>query len=148
MIPLFPQQLPQPTVPIVAQAGVATHPFLYLIRALFNRTGGNSGIPFTVGQQLIAAGTMQANALALSNDFNEITSGSGGVTLSNLQPGQFQFVFNGLGTALSVYPFGIGQIDLLAVSAPYVLAAGKTQIFPCYEQLPSGAPFYRSTQLG
>lgn len=146
MIPLNPNQLPAQNENVI-HGSQLTAKFFYLIRALYNRTGGNSGIPFTVGSSLVAAGADQAHALALGNDFNSVTSGSGGVALAQLQPGQFQVVFSGIGS-LSVYPFLKGQIDALAVNSPYILSNGKSQLFWCDSLLATGGSFYRSLQLG
>lgn len=149
MIPLYPQQLFQPSNPITTPStGIGTNAFFYLVRALFNRSGGPNGIIDTIGAALMAAGTNQQTALTLSNDYNEVLTGNGGVSLAALQPGQRQWVYNGLGGNLNVYPCATGEIDALGANAPYVLAAGKTQIFVCYKLLTTGGSFYRSTQLG
>ena len=104
------------------------------------RTGGNSGIPDTVGNGLTASGQ------TLSDDYNEMLHGGGGtVVLANLQGGQRQVVYNGSGGGITVHPFGVGQIDGIAA---YSLANTKTQIFTCYGILANGSPYYRSTQLG
>ncbi len=132
---------------MIKGSGPPTKEYYYLFRSLFNRGGGNTGISFTAGANLTASGTGQSNALVLVNDFNEVLNGSGGVTLTALQAGQFQLVFNGLGS-LNIYPAVNGQIDALAVNAPYSLANGKTQIFWCPKLLTSGGSFYRSLQLG
>ena len=150
MIPLYPQQLPQPTTPAVStqSSWSLTRTFYYLIRALFNRTGGNSGIPITVGNNLAAAGATQGTATVLSNDWNEVLSGAGGVALADLQPGQQMVVYNGTGGSIEVYPPSGGQINALAVNAGFSLGNGKTQIFRCAEQLSTGAPFFRTVALG
>lgn len=139
-IPLYPFQLPPPKQGLIGGGGIALHTFYNFIRVLFLRTGGSSGIPCTVGNNLTASGQ------TLSDDFNEILAGPGGtVILANLQPGQWQSVYNGNGGGLTVNPFGVGQIDGVA---SYSLANTKTQIFVCYGLLPNGSPYYRSTQLG
>ena len=149
MIQLYPQQLPQQTSGIVAQGSAPTRSFFFFLQALFNRTGGQSGIPFTIGANLSALDTTLANALALTNDYNEVLLAPGtGVRLANLQPGQMQWVYNGTGGGINVFPTASGQIDALAVGAAYVLANGKTQVFTCTKQLSTGAAFYRSLQLG
>ena len=147
MIQRFPHQLPPERGQWVRDQSV-TRPHFSLLKALFERTGGNSGISSTVGSALTAAGTTQATALVLSNDFNTVTLGSGGVALAALQPGQFMLVFNLVGGNLNVYPASNGQIDALAVNAPYVLANDKTQIYWCEKLLASGGSFYRSIKLG
>lgn len=147
MIPRYPQQLP-PQEGQWIKGQSLNLPAFSLLKALFLRSGGNSGIPFTVGAALVAAGVDQPSALGLSNDFNEVLSGSGGVALAALQPGQWMLVFNGLGGGLNVFPASKGQIDALAVNAAYPLNAGKTQIFWCAKLLTSGGSFYHSVQLG
>ena len=149
MIPLNPQQLPPQQSRWHQGGGQPSTPAFYLMRSLFLRTGGNSGIPQTVGSGLTAAGSGRTTAQQLSEDFNEVTSGTGGVALHPLKPGQFMLVFNGLGGNLNVYPANMGQIDALAVDAPYVLATGKSQLFWCATLLAgSGGSHYRSLQLG
>ena len=68
--------------------------------------------------------------------------------LRHLAPDQQQWVYNGIGGNLNIYPALGGQIDADAVNLPYVLANGKTQIFTCTKLLATGASFYRSLQLG
>jgi hypothetical protein len=128
--------------------GAPSNKLFFLIRALFNRTGGAPGIPFTTGSSLIGSGVDQSTALVLTDDFNEVLSGSGGVTLASLQPGEFQVVFNGLGGNLNVYPPSKGQINALGNNTPYVLATGKTQFFICYNQQTNGGPLFRTVVLG
>lgn len=147
MIPVISQPLPARNTSLFGPGGLATS-WYYLLRALHLRTGGVNGIPFTVGANLTATGTMQEHALALNDDYNEILHGSGGVVMAKLQPAQTQSVFNGLGGNLNVYPFPGGQIDASAVNAAYVLGAGKTQVFTGYSRNAQGFPFYRSLQLG
>lgn len=148
MIPLYPQQLFQPNSQIVDQNGVGTKLFFYLIRALFNRSGGNSGLPFVVASNIAAAGKSQNTATALSTDYSEVLTGSGGVVLAGLQPDQQQWVFNGSGAPINVYPPVNGQIDAIAVNDAYPLANGKTQVFTCTSLLNSGGSFLRSFQPG
>lgn len=147
MIQANAQQLPTQNSAWITGNSLTNGAF-YLIRALFLRTGGASGVPNTVGSALVASGANQANGLALANDYNEVLTGSGGVVLAKLQPGQLQWVFNGLAGNLNVYPFLSGEIDGLAVNAPFVLGNGKTQIFTCVKLLASGGCFYRPTTLG
>lgn len=148
MIPVWPQQLIGPKDEVLSQAGGFSRSAFYLIRALFNRTGGESGLIDTVGAALVASGNALANALVLSHDYNEVLTGGGGVALAQLQPSQFQWVYNGVGGNLNVYPPVLGEIDALGVAAPYVLANGKTQIFFCVKLLATGGQFFRSLQLG
>ena len=143
MIQLFPQQLPPNQSQWVIGQQVTTRVF-YFLKALFDRTGGNSGVFQTAGSGL----TVSSSPLTLTEDFSEILSGSGDVSLSAIKPGQWQVVYNGLAGNLNVLPASGGQIDALAVDAPYVLATGKSQFFWCASLLASGGSFYRSLQLG
>ena len=147
MIPLYPQQIPSP-LSQPNSGGVFAQAWWWLINALYNRTGGASGNPFTVGAGLTAtAGAV--GPLPLTNDYNEVLAGGGlGVMLYNMQPGQSQVVFNGTGSAISVFPFTTGSIDALAVNAVYALANGKSQWFRCVKLLASGGRYYRSFQQG
>jgi hypothetical protein len=148
MIPTYPwAQFPQQTTTITPN-GQASRYFWSFLQALFKRTGGDSGIQDTVADAVSAAGATQATATTLSNDYNAVTAGAGGVLLSNLQPAQRQVVYNGSGGNLNVYPFTGGEIDAIGSGGPYVLANGKTQVFTCYKTLTNGFPFYRSLQLG
>ena len=149
MIPVYPfGQFLAPTTPAVNPNGTLMQTFYYLLRSVYLRTGGTSGLQYTAGVNLTAT-SGSAGPLALTDDYNEVLSGSGaGVQLANLQGLQSQVVYNGSGGNIDVYPFTGGQIDALALNAAYVLANGKTQIFWCPKLLASGAPFYRSTQLG
>jgi len=147
LIPLYPQQIPSPTSQ-VATNGIFTQYWWWLINALYNRTGGASGNPNTVGAALTAsAGAV--GPLLLSSYYNEVLFGGGlGVMLANMQAGQSQVVFNGTGSAISVFPYTSGEIDALAVNAAYALANGKSQWFRCVKLLASGGRLYRSFQQG
>lgn len=150
MIPVYPQQLLARTAQWVSGPQPSTA-FFYLIQALFNRTGGDSGVPFTSGSGLTATGSTQATALALTDDFNEVTGGVAGtgVQLANLQPGQFQLVFNGINSGnLDVWPASGGQINALGNNIHFALTNGKTQIFWCVKLQSNGAPLYRTITLG
>lgn len=99
----------------------------------------------TVATGLAATGTVQADALVLTMNWNEVTTApvSSGVELAALGIGQPSKVWNAGANALNVYPPVGGQIDALAVNAPYPLAVNKCQEF---DQLT--ATHWRSTQLG
>jgi hypothetical protein len=135
MIPPF--SSPQlPTTAFVDRNGVLTPAVgFYLIKTLWSRTGLGTGVPAQIANNLTAAGTTQATALALTLDINEVTTvpAGMGVALFNLQPGQSQWVYNGdAANALKVYPAAGWTIDALALNAAYSLAHGKTQIFTAY----------------
>lgn len=144
MIPKFAFQWRNTTAVVQSSSGILTQFGYSLLLALWNRTGGATGIPFTVGSSLTAAGGSQATALPLIDDYNEVLNGVGGVSLYALSPGQSQTVYNGTAAAINVYPAAGGQINGSAVNAAYSLAAGASQQFVCYELLTgSGAPLYR-----
>lgn len=148
MIPLYTTQLIQPKERIISNDGSSAQSLFYLIRDLFLRTGGQSGIPLTVGASLVAAGSTQADAFELSEDFNEVISvpvGNDGVRLAALQPGQSQKVVNADAvSALKVYPAPGGSIDAAGIDVPYSMPSGTTQIFTCYSLNSGGGSFYRT----
>lgn len=149
MIPIYPYpQFPPQSERILDGGGKMLQPFYYLLRALFLRGGGNSGVPNTAANALTATGNSQATALQLTNDFNAVLLGSGGVSLYPLQPGQWQLVFNRTGGNLNIYPDVGGEIDQLSINAPYVLATTKSQLFWCATTFASGGHVYRSFQPG
>lgn len=77
---------------------------------------------------VVAAGTTQGTATALTKQCNFITSGSGGVKLPTpVDSGAsvVYFVDNDISTALNIYPHSGGSIDGGTTNAPKSLAAGK-----------------------
>lgn len=148
MIPVYQQVLLPEKSKWVNGDGSPTRRFFDVIRSLHNRGGANTGVGRTVGADLMAAGTGQDSALELTDDFNEVLQGSGGVRLASLQPGQWHIVFNGLGGNLNVYPNANGQIDALGANIAYVLANTKSQLFWCASVLAMGGGQFRSIQLG
>jgi hypothetical protein len=115
-------------------------------QALYNRTGGASGIVPTVTSGLIAQGNSHLTAMPLTDEINQVdaVAAGTGVQFPQLQVGQSVLhVFNNGANPLKVYPPPGGRIDAGAVNAPYTLPAGKLQLFHVYSltQL-------RSTQLG
>ena len=83
----------------------------------------------SVGLSLVASGATQATALQLTDQWNVVTSGSGGVLLAVSQPGQIQIVFNKSGSGINVYPPPGYNIDAAAANVAYSLANPKVQIF-------------------
>lgn len=128
------------------QTGQPSNQGLRFFLQLFGRTGSGSGLP-SVGLNLVAAGNAQANALQLSNDWNEVDSGAGGVIFPQMQQGADIIVWNFSGNNLNCYPAIVSatpvQIDALGVNEPYILANNKMQWFrqTNYNQI-------RSMQLG
>lgn len=154
-IQAFAYQYRQGTRLVDPETGILVRDGIDLIRALYNRTGQGTGIPLTVGNNLTALGTTQAGALELINDLNEVlnvSAGNTGVrllsTLGTLKPTQAQWVYNGTGSGINVFPPSGGQIDSLGTNNAYSLANGKQQIFTCWGLLASGVPYFRSLQLG
>jgi hypothetical protein len=144
-IQLFPwSQFPQQRSQLINSDGSASQSFWYFLRALWNRTGMGSGITVAVGNDLTAVGTSQANALPLTDDYNEVLHGSGaGVALAALQPGQFQIVFNGSGGNINVYPDAAGST--IDGGASYLLGNASSQEFWCTQVTGGGARVFRSS---
>lgn len=84
----------------------------------------------TVTNSLTAAGTTQADALALTADVNILTTtGSGaGAILPNYDVGDEVWVVNGGANALLLYPPVDHYINDLAKDAAYSLAADKAAV--------------------
>lgn len=108
-----------------------------------NGTLSNDGNQFLIGIQntdnlietgsvdsnVKAAGTNQASATQLTSQWNQVTSGSGGVLLSAYQAGLQQFVANTSGGSINVYPPPGAQINALATNAAFSLANNSTATF-------------------
>ncbi len=109
---------------------------VYLLLALFNRTGGSAG-GAVVKVGIVAAGNSQASAFGLQGDWNyvETVDAGTGVSIPAINVGSDCIVFNAGANTLSIYPAIVTapalpiQIDALGVNAPYPLAAGKMQWF-------------------
>lgn len=145
MIQLFQTNFPPQTTPLVDSKGCMTIPGMAFWRALWQRTGAGPGLVNQVALGLVASGSTQANALALTADWNLIgtTPNSSGVILPALTGGQSVLVVNGGVNPLNVYPPLTAQIDALGVNSTYALAASKMQVFNFF----SSASIL-STQLG
>jgi hypothetical protein len=135
--------MPTAAMPIVDQAGLPSQPWWRFFYGLYTRSAAT--IPYLVGSALTASGTTQADALALSAEWNEITStpAGSGVALNSFGSGFESTVFNVGANALKVYPPIGCSIDALGANAAYSLASGKSQVF---YQL--SATQFRSLQLG
>lgn len=97
------------------------------LRAIYARTGGQSGVPFTIHPAV--QGGAAASAPTLSEDFNVVTVGPN-VRLANIQPAQTQQVTNATGANLTILPPSSQHtIDNLTPGTGYVLANGKSQRF-------------------
>lgn len=110
---------------------------------LFSRSAAT--IQYLTATGLTATGTTQADALALTAEWNEVTTtpANSGVRLNSFGKGLTSTVFNAGANPLDVYPPVGGAIDALGTNNPYILAAGRSQT---YYQLSTTA--FRSTQLG
>ena len=129
-----------PVAPLVTQNTGVPHGTTGapLLNALFQRTGGGTGIVNKVTPPtapLVATGATMADALPLTQDWNHVGTvppGSG-VQIApelNLQPGNDIWVFNNHVNNLNVYPpSGDVQFDGLGNGQPYVLPPGKTRAF-------------------
>lgn len=126
-----------PTAALVDNNGIPTTSYgRGFLQSLFTRTGLGTGIQPIVSPPLAATGSGIATALQLIADWNQITSGTGGVAIAaalNLQPGNDIWVFNSSGVNQNVYPPNAQtQIDTLGAGSPYVLANGKLRCFQCW----------------
>lgn len=101
--------------------------------------------PEVVTSGIVAAGATQGTATAISTSVSEIdtTAAGTGVIITGLAKGQRWTVFNEGANALNVYPPVGAQIDALGNNNPYLLAAGKCQVFWAISAIQ-----LRSTQLG
>lgn len=80
--------------------------------------------PATIGLSLTATGTVQGDAFLLASLWNRLTTVAAGtgVIVTNATIGLDMVVVNAGANTLNVYPPVGGQINALAVNAPYVLA--------------------------
>ncbi len=104
-----------------------------------------AGLAYSVATGLAATGTVQADALPLTNNWNEVTTtpAGTGVVFTSLGVGRPIKVWNAGANALLAYPPAGGQIDALALNNPYSIPVNRCQEF---DQLT--ATRWRSTQLG
>ena len=129
MIQLFPTNFPPANTPIIDQQGAMSNPGMAFFRALWNRTGQLNRSLYSAANTLSSTGTTQTDALALINDWNNVTTVAPGtgVILPALTTGQMVWVFNNdPAQNLNVYP-PIGasityQSVTTAVNAPISLA--------------------------
>lgn len=125
------QPLAQPvaTMALVDDNGMVTQLWWRFFYGLFARNA--STIPYLVATALTAAGTTQANALALVSEWNEIgtTAANTGVRLNGFGIGLNSTVFNQGANTLKVYPPVGSAIDALGTNNPYSLASGASRDF-------------------
>ena len=120
MIQLFPTNFPPSNTPIIDQQGAMSIPGMAFFRALWNRTGQLNGSLYSTANTLSSTGTTQADALALINDWNNVTTVAPGtgVILPALTTGQMVWVFNNdPAQNVNVYPPIGASITYLAVNA-------------------------------
>jgi hypothetical protein len=111
-----------------------------LLQAVYNRTGGGTGIVNQVTPPtapLVATGASVVDALKLTADWNNVgeTPAGAGVHIApelNLQPGNDIWAYNNGTNNLNVYPPDADtEIDAGGAGQPYVLAPGKSRCFQC-----------------
>lgn len=128
-----------PTRSLVDENGVPVRDGRDFLLALFNRSGGATGIipkandPFAT--PIIATGASIADAVMLVHDWNWVgTVAAGtGVQILPLKPGNDIEVYNGGANALHIYPpDAASQIDALGNGAAFILNSGKLRIFQCW----------------
>ena len=134
---LYPTNFPPQTNPVIDKTGNMTIPGTNFWKALWNRTGGGTGIIPTTQNSITSAGTTQLNAFALMNDWNSITtsnvSGLSGVILPALTGGQQITIMNNSPHSVLVYPPVGGNLTVLGVAsatnAPFTLISTDAVIF-------------------
>lgn len=131
---LFQTVFPPQNTPVIDKTGTLTNPFMAFFRDLYNRTGAGTGTPYSVGNNLVATGSTQNDALELINDWNNVTTGGGkGVRLPAMTMGQTIVVFNFSGSNVNVYPPSGASLNVLGAvtgtNAPYVSASPDAVIF-------------------
>lgn len=117
------------------QTGALTINGKNFLLALFNRTGGTTGIVPKVSPPLTATGISIADALPLTTDWNFFGTAAfgAGCIIMPLKPGNDIQVFNGSANPVAVYPPDAqSQIDALFAGTAYSLPAGKLRIFECW----------------
>lgn len=121
--------LPPQTPFVDPKSGVLSNDAYQYLTGLINQLA--NAIPtLSTGAAIKATGATQATAAPLTEQWNEVTGGSGnGVLLAALQAGQQQTVFNRAGFDLWVYPPPGVQIEQGGVNVKYVLPSGSTQRF-------------------
>ncbi len=106
----------------------------------------NAAFVPSVATGLVATGTVQADALVLTDGWNEVATVAAGtgVVIPDLDTGIASKVWNNdAANALLVYPPVGGQIDALGVDIAYSLPFAKSQVFS-----QTAALQWFSTQLG
>jgi len=125
------------TVTTAAQPNITSVGTLTSLSVTGNISGSNiiatTNHIFSVATGISAAGTVQANATAVTKDFNVVStvaSGSG-ITLPTAVAGMRITVVNTSANALAVYPLGNGIINTQAANVAYSQLAGARLDFIC-----------------
>lgn len=108
-----------------------TNTYKFLL-ALFNRSGGGTGIVPQVDNSVTAAGSGQGDATVLTADWNNVSAGAGGVVMPTMQPGNDITVLNTTGGSINVYPFSGAAINGGAANSPVTLSPGELGYFQCW----------------
>lgn len=124
-----PLAMPTESMPVSDNNGIVTQIWWRFFYGLYKRNA--STIPYLVGTALTATGTTQADALALTTEWSDVstTPANSGVRLNNFGVGLNSVVFNNGGATLKVYPTIGASIDALGLNAPYSLANGLDRDF-------------------
>lgn len=126
MIPAPQQNFPPPQEPVVDDTKTLTQSWKFLLLALFNRTGKETGT--------LTTGVIDTtNASQLPFDINLLSQSLAAsfCVLFPLQPGEKQEVINQSNNFIGVNAPSGYSVD---GGASYNLASGKTQIFTCISQ--------------
>lgn len=81
----------------------------------------------TPATAVVAAGSGQSSATALTSNFSIVASGSGGVVLSEKRARTV--VINNSGGSINVYPFSGAAINALSANAAFAVGNGKQAFF-------------------
>ena len=120
------------TVTTAAQGNITSVGTLSSLTSSGNITGANlivssaGSVLHSINAAVSAAGTVQANATALTNDISVVTTcvAGAGVVLPTAVAGMRKLVFNTTANACLVYPASTAQINAGGANISYSLAAG------------------------
>lgn len=125
-----PLAMPTMAMPIDQEGNaIISQPWWRFLYGLYTRSAAS--IAYLTSTGLTATGATQATALALTAEWNEITSTpvNTGARITAFGIGLNSLVFNFGGLNLNIYPPVGSQIDALGVNAPYVLSNGVQRNF-------------------
>lgn len=130
--PVVGQQINMPPKPTPAEEPDGSLAYVYyrLLRALFDRTGGGSGIPILPPASVVGAGAGQANGAKLMPGVNFVTATGDCVMPASLRAGNFLVVVDVTpSAALKVFPAPGIQIDALGANNAYTMNPGGAVAF-------------------